>query len=47
MKKDKVREATDFIRGCMEAKPFEDFDIPLKVELSMGNNYGEMKELED
>ena len=47
VKEDKVREAADFIRGCMEAKPFEDFDIPLKVELSMGNNYGEMKELED
>lgn len=44
---DRVHEAADFIRSCMEAKPFEDFDIPLKVEVSIGNNYGEMKELED
>ena len=44
---DKLREAADFIRSCMEAKPFDDFDIPLKVEVSVGKNYGEMEELED
>lgn len=44
---DSVREAADFIRGCMEAVPFEDFDIPLKVEVAVGKNYGEMEELED
>ncbi len=44
---DRVREAADFIRDCMEAKPFDGFNIPLKVELSRGKNYGEMDELED
>ena len=44
---DRVREAAGFIRGCMEAKPFDEFDIPLKVEVAVGRNYGEMAELED
>lgn len=44
---DRVHEAADYIRGCMEAKPFTGFDIPLKVEVSVGKNYGEMAELED
>lgn len=44
---DRVHEAADFIRGCMEAKPFDEFDIPLKVEVSVGKDYGEMDELED
>ena len=44
---DRVREASGFIRGGMEAKPFDEFDIPLKVEVSVGKNYGEMEELEE
>lgn len=44
---DRVREAAGFIRGGMEAKPFDEFDIPLTVEISVGKNYGEMEELED
>ena len=44
---DKVHEAADYIRACMEAKPFDEFDIPLKVEVAVGRNYGEMAELED
>lgn len=39
---DKVHEAADYIRACMEAKPFDEFDIPLKVEVAVGRNYGEM-----
>ena len=44
---DRMHEAADFIRGCMEARPFDGFDIPLKAEVSVGKNYGEMEELED
>lgn len=44
---DRVREAAGFIRDCMEAQPFDEFDIPLKVEIAVGKNYGEMTELEN
>jgi DNA polymerase-1 len=41
----KVAEAVDFIRSCMEAKPFEAFDVPVIAEASVGNRFGEMEEL--
>lgn len=43
--KDKVGIAADFIRSCMEVTPFEMCDVPLVVEVSVGQNYGEMKDL--
>lgn len=41
----KVQEAADFVRECMEAKPFEGFDIPLVAEASFGKSFGEMAEI--
>ncbi|WP_300261559.1 bifunctional 3'-5' exonuclease/DNA polymerase [uncultured Cloacibacillus sp.] len=44
---DKLGEAKDFIKQCMEEQPFPEFDLPLVAEASAGPNYGEMEELED
>lgn len=44
---DKLREAVKFIKGCMEAKPFEEFDLPLIAEASAGKTFGNMEDLED
>lgn len=41
----KVQEAADFVRECMEAQPFEGFDIPLVAEASVGKSFGEMAEI--
>lgn len=43
---DKLDEAITFIKECMEAQPFEDFDLPLIAEASAGIKFGEMEELE-
>ena len=43
---EKLIEATDFIRDCMEARPFSEFDLPLVAEASAGTTFGTMKELE-
>ena len=44
---DKVDEAVDFIKKCMETQPFPEFDVPIVAEASIGRNFGEMKEMED
>ncbi|MGN0634273.1 MAG: DNA polymerase [Oscillospiraceae bacterium] len=44
---DKLSEAVEFVRGCMEEKPFPEFDIPLIAEASAGKDFGTMKEMED
>ncbi len=44
---DKVDEAVDFIKKCMETQPFPEFDVPIVAETSVGRNFGEMKEMED
>ncbi|OUP75301.1 hypothetical protein B5F08_11335 [Anaeromassilibacillus sp. An172] len=44
---DKLKEAVIFIKGCMEAKPFEEFNLPLIAEASAGKTFGTMEELED
>lgn len=43
---DRLDEAVVFIRGCMEEKPFPEFDLPLIAEASAGPAFGSMKELE-
>jgi DNA polymerase-1 len=43
----KVNEAVGFIKECMEAIPFEEFDVPIIAEASVGTNFGEMGELEE
>lgn len=42
---DKVYEAINFIKSCMEEKPFEDFDVPIVAEASVGATFGDMKEV--
>ena len=44
---DRLSEAVTFIRGCMEEKPFPEFDLPLVAEASAGPTFGMMEELED
>jgi len=45
--KDKLSEAVSFIKGCMEAQPFPEFDLPLVAEASAGETFGSMEELEE
>lgn len=42
VREDKVNEAIAFIKDCMERTPFKDFNIPLKVEYSVGYNFDEV-----
>ena len=42
----KVSEAVAFIKGCMEAQPFPEFDVPIIAESAVGSRFGEMKEME-
>ncbi|MCE5343198.1 MAG: bifunctional 3'-5' exonuclease/DNA polymerase [Eubacteriales bacterium] len=43
---EKVPEAARFVKTCMEAQPFEDFDVPIVAEASVGVRFGEMEEYE-
>lgn len=45
--KEKLNEAVAFIKVCMEAQPFPEFDLPLVAEASAGDTFGTMKELEN
>ena len=42
---DKLKEAVDFIRKCMEEKPFPEFDLPLIAEAAYGKSFGTMNEI--
>lgn len=44
---DRLSEAVDFVRACMEERPFPEFDLPLIAEASAGHTFGNMEELED
>ena len=43
---ERVNEAVPFIKSCMEAQPFPEFDIPITAEAAVGVRFGEMKEME-
>jgi DNA polymerase-1 len=43
---EKVPDAISFVKACMDAQPFEDFDIPIIAEASVGVRFGEMEEYE-
>lgn len=43
---ERINEAVDFIKNCMEEKPFEDFDVPLVAEGAVGKTFGTLKDLE-
>ena len=42
---DKVCEAASFIKACMEARPFAEFDVPVAAEAAAGERFGELKEI--
>lgn len=44
---DKVTDAILFVKTCMEAQPFEAFDLPIIAEASTGNSFGSLKEWEE
>ncbi|MBR2735430.1 MAG: bifunctional 3'-5' exonuclease/DNA polymerase, partial [Clostridia bacterium] len=44
---EKINEAVDFIKKCMEEKPFPAFDVPLVAEGAVGKTFGTLKDLED
>jgi len=44
---ERLHEAADYIRSCMEPQPFPEFDIPLAAEASAGRTFGTLEELED
>jgi DNA polymerase-1 len=39
-------EAAAFVKACMEAAPFTDFDVPIIAEAAAGAKFGKLKELE-
>jgi DNA polymerase-1 len=43
---EKLMDAIVFIKGCMEQKPFEDFDVPIVAEASVGPDFGKLKDME-
>lgn len=43
---EKLDEAIEFVKECMETQPFEDFDIPLVAEAAVGTIFGSLKEME-
>ena len=44
--KEKLQDAVSYIRSCMEAKPFPEFDIPLIAEAAAGPDFGSMEEID-
>jgi DNA polymerase-1 len=39
----RITEATKFVKACMEARPFEDFDVPITADAAVGGRFGEME----
>lgn len=44
--KDKLMDAVTFIKECMEQKPFDDFDVPIVAEASVGPDFGNLTDME-
>jgi DNA polymerase-1 len=42
---DRVRETAAFVKACMEARPFEEFDVPILAEDTAGERFGELREI--
>jgi DNA polymerase-1 len=42
---DRISEAVDFVKTCMEAQPFYGFDLPIIAEAATGQRYGEMNDV--
>ncbi|MCR5511699.1 MAG: bifunctional 3'-5' exonuclease/DNA polymerase [Lachnospiraceae bacterium] len=43
---EKVEEAVNFVRECMQVQPFPEFDLPLIAEASAGDSFGTMVEFD-
>lgn len=43
---EKVMDAARFIKDCMEQKPFDDFDVPIVAEASVGPDFGSLTDME-
>jgi DNA polymerase-1 len=41
----RLKEAVNFIKNCMETRPFEAFSVPIVAEAAAGHRFGEMHEL--
>lgn len=41
---DRVMEAEAFVKECMEAQPYPEFDVPIVAEASVGPRFGKMEE---
>jgi DNA polymerase-1 len=44
---DKLPEAVTYIKACMEAQPFPNFDIPIIAKAAVGLRFGEMRKMEE
>jgi len=42
---DKLDEAVAFVKDCMQAQPFPEFDVPIIAEAAYGLSFGELKEM--
>ena len=42
---DRVTDAIHYIKKCMEAQPFPEFDVPIVAEAAVGVSFGDMKEV--
>jgi DNA polymerase-1 len=42
---DKLDEAVAFVKDCMQAQPFPEFDVPIIAEAAYGVSFGELKEM--
>jgi DNA polymerase-1 len=43
---ERITVAAAFIKACMEAQPFTEFDLPIVADASAGARFGEMEEME-
>jgi len=41
-----IKNAVIFIKKCVETNPFEEFSVPIITEVSIGQRFGEMREVE-
>ncbi len=43
---DRIAEAVKYVKSCMEAQPFLEFDVPIVAEAAIGLDFGHMSEME-
>lgn len=40
--RDRLKEAVDYIQGCMDAQPYPEMDVPIVAEAAYGPDFGHM-----